>query len=321
MRTVSSAAIDVDAVAAQRWQEMQGQLAGLLGHVLDEPSLQEVSHRLGFNYVDLAGDNQPQRAQALVTALADGERIPDLLKLVHEMGQGPLSQLPHDVKEQIRHNMNKSQSELQASGGSKRAARFETEYLYSVMGNGDILIDTHVIPGGDQPAFLPRLGLTLTAPAGYNRLHWYGRGPHESYADRKQSAAVGVYQGAVADQLFPYILPQESGNKSDVRWAALTDAEGHGLIVTRADAEGKAAFFDISARHCTDKELGAARHTYEVPQHDEVFLNIDYAQGGLGNGSCGPGVLPQYQLLPEEARFRIRLRPLKAGETLVKQAE
>ncbi len=320
VRTVSTAAIDVNAVAAQRWQEMQGQLAGLLGHLLDEPSLQAVSHRLGLNYVDLAGSNQQERAQALVTALADRERIPDLLKLVHEMAQGPLSELPHDVKEQIRHNMNKSQAELQASSGPKSAARYETEYLYTVMGNGDILIDTHIIPGGDQPAFLPRIGLTLTAPAGYDRLHWYGRGPHESYADRKQSAPVGVYQGSVADQLFPYILPQESGNKSDVRWAALTDADGHGFIVTRMDAEGEEATFDISARHCTDKELDAARHTYEVPQHDEVFFNIDYAQGGLGNGSCGPGVLPHYQLLPEEVRFQIRLRPVKAGQTLVKQA-
>jgi beta-galactosidase len=56
-----------------------------------------------------------------------------------------------------------------------------------------------------------------------------------------------------------------------------------------------------------------------VPQHDEVFFNVDFAQGGLGNGSCGPGVLPQYQLLPEEVRFQIRLRPVKAGEKVVKQ--
>jgi hypothetical protein len=318
VRTVSTAQIDVNAVAAQRWQEMQGQLAGLLGHRVDEESLQALSHRLGLNYVDLAGSGQIEQAKSLVTALADRERIPDLLKVIHELAQGPLSELPHDVKEQIRHNMNKSQSELAASSGPKSAARFDTEYVYTVLGNGDILIDTHIIPGGDQPPFLPRLGLTLTAPAGYDTLHWYGRGPHESYADRKQSAPVSVYAGKVADQLFPYIFPQESGNKSDVRWAALTDAEGNGLAVSRADDSGE-AYFDVSARHCTDKELDAARHTYEVPQHDEVFFNIDYAQGGLGNGSCGPGVLPQYQLKPEEVRFQIRLRPVKAGETLVKQ--
>lgn len=317
VRTVSTAQIDVNAVAAQRWQEMQGQLAGLLGHRLDEESLQGLSHRLGLNYVDLAGGSQVEQAKSLVAALAERERIPDLLKLIHELSQGPLSELPHDVKEQIRHNMNKSQAELAASSGPKRAARFDTEYVYTVLGNGDILIDTHIIPGGDQPPFLPRIGLTLTLPAGFDTLHWYGRGPHESYADRKQSAPVGVYAGKVADQLFPYIFPQESGNKSDVRWAALTDIEGKGIAVSRI--EDGDAFLNVSARHCTDKELDAARHTYEVPQHDEVFFNIDYAQGGLGNGSCGPGVLPQYQLLPEEIRFQIRLRPVKAGEALVKQ--
>jgi hypothetical protein len=317
VRTVSTAQIDVNAVAAQRWQEMQGQLAGLLGHRLTEEDLQALSHRMGLNYVDLAGGSQVEQAKSLVAALAERERIPDLLKFIHELAQGPLSELPHDVKEQIRHNMNKSQAELAASGGPKSAARFETEYLYTVHGNGDLTIDTHVIPGGDQPPFLPRIGLTLTLPAGYDTLHWLGRGPHESYADRKESAPVGVYAGKVADQLFPYILPQESGNKSDVRWAALTDAEGNGLLVTSGQSATGEDLFNVSARHCTEQELTAAQHTYEVPQHDEIFLNIDYAQGGLGNGSCGPGVLPQYQLLPEEVRFQIRLRAVRAGEKLV----
>ncbi|MBX3000125.1 MAG: DUF4981 domain-containing protein, partial [Caldilineaceae bacterium] len=305
VRTVSTAQIDVDAVAAQRWQEMQGQLAGLLGHRVAEEDLKALSHRLGLNYVDLAGDSQIEQAKSLVAALAERERIPDLLKIIHELTQGPLSELPHDVKEQIRHNMNKSQAELAASGGPKSAARFDTEYLYTVHGNGDVTIDTHVLPGGDQPPFLPRVGLALTLPAGFNTLHWLGRGPHESYADRKQSAPVGVYAGKVADQLFPYILPQESGNKSDVRWAALTDTEGNGLLVTSGRSAAGEDLFNVSARHCTEQELTAAQHTYEVPQHDEVFLNVDYVQGGLGNGSCGPGVLPQYQLKPEEVRFQI----------------
>ena len=232
------------------------------------------------------------------------------------MNQGALSdKVPHEVKEQIRHNMNKSQAELQASSGPRGAARFDTEYVYTVHGNGDITIDTHVIPGGDQPPFLPRIGLTMVVPQAYDTFHWYGRGPHESYADRKQSAPVGMYHGRVDEQYFPYILPQESGNKTDVRWAALTDGDGNGLLV-KGDT-----LLNVSARHCTDQELTEALHMHEIPHRDEVILNVDYAQGGLGNGSCGPGVLPEYQLEPEAVHFQVRLRPVRAGEQLVQKAK
>jgi beta-galactosidase/beta-glucuronidase len=313
VRTFSTAQIDVNAVAAQRWQEMQGQMAGMLGQLLDEESLQSVSHRLGLNYVDLAGNSQVEKARSMVTALVEREQFPSLLKLAHEMAQGPLSEpLPTGVKEQIRHNMNKSQAELATSGGPKSAARYDTEYLYTVLANGDITIDVHVVPGGDQPPFLPRVGLKLSLPQEYERFSWYGRGPHESYADRKESAPIGVYSGSVDEQYFPYILPQESGNKSDVRWAALTDEAGNGLLALGAS--------DVSVRHFTDEDLTAAQHMHEIPRREAIFLNLDHRQGGLGNGSCGPGVLPQYQLTPEEFRFQVRLRPVNGGDQLEKKA-
>ncbi len=77
-----------------------------------------------------------------------------------------------------------------------------------------------MVPSGTLPPLLPRIGLTLALPAGYETFTWYGRGPHENYADRKQSAPLGRFSGAVDDQLYPYIMPQESGNKTDVAWAA-----------------------------------------------------------------------------------------------------
>jgi beta-galactosidase len=313
VRTHSSANIDVNAVAVQRWQEMLGNLAGLLGGGLEEEQLQGLSHQMGLNYVDLAGHSQRQKAGSLVEVLAAREGIPDLLKQIHELAQGPLSEkLPHEVKEQIRHNMKKPQAELQASSGPKGAARFDTEYLYTVLANGDITVDVHVIPGGDQPPFLPRVGLKLSLPQGYEQFTWYGRGPHESYADRKESAPISVYSGSVEEQYFPYILPQESGNKSDVRWAALTDDAGNGLLALGAS--------NVSVHPFTDEDLTAAQHMHEIPRREAIFLNLDHQQGGLGNGSCGPGVLPQYQLKPEEFRFQVRLRPVKSGDQLVKRA-
>ena len=71
---------------------------------------------------------------------------------------------------------------------------------------------------------------------------------------------------------------------------------------------------NVNAAHYTAMDLTEAKHTYELQPRDEVILNVDHALGGLGNGSCGPGVLERYQLVPEQARFQVRLRPLKAGD-------
>jgi hypothetical protein len=160
---------------------------------------------------------------------------------------------------------------------------------------------------------LPRIGLQMVLADGYDNFSWYGRGPHESYVDRKQGAKVGVYRGTVDEQYVPYVKPQENGNKTDVRWMALTNEAGLGLLVVGESGEEDAPWLNVSAHHFTTQDLTDATHTYELKRRDKVTLNLDYAQGGLGNGSCGPGVLPQYLLMPEEARFTLRLRPFMAG--------
>ncbi len=71
---------------------------------------------------------------------------------------------------------------------------------------------------------------------------------------------------------------------------------------------------NVNASHYTAMDLTEAKHTYDLERRDEVILNVDHALGGLGNGSCGPGVLEQYQLVPEQTRFQVRLRPLAAGD-------
>ena len=155
----------------------------------------------------------------------------------------------------------------------------------------------------------------MRLPAAYDRFAWYGRGPHESYADRKHSADVGVYGGTVDEQYVPYVMPQENGNKTDVRWAALTNAAGHGLLVAGVLGDDEAPWLNVSAHHYSIEDLTEAKHTYELKWQDEVTLNLDYAQGGLGNGSCGPGVLPQYLLQPGELSFGLWLRPFNTAET------
>jgi beta-galactosidase len=153
---------------------------------------------------------------------------------------------------------------------------------------------------------LPRIGLQMRLPERIDRLTWYGRGPHENYSDRKESALVGVYRGLVKEQYVPYIFPQEYGNKSDVRWAVLNDNQGLGLM---AMAPAESPWLNISVQEFTTEELTRARHAHELKPCGETILNLDHLQGGLGSNSCGPGPLAQYLLQPEEFHFTIRLRP------------
>ena len=96
-----------------------------------------------------------------------------------------------------------------------------------------------------------------------------------------------------------------------MRWVALTDDEGAGLLATAAPGE----VLEVSAHHFTAEDLTRAMHTHELPRRDEITLNLDYRQSGLGGASCGPGTLPQYLLQPGEVRYTVRLRPLAPEES------
>jgi hypothetical protein len=157
---------------------------------------------------------------------------------------------------------------------------------------------------------LPRVGLQLRLPGRFDRLAWYGRGPHEAYPDRQESARVGVYSGLVQDQYVPYVKPQENGSKAEVRWAALTDINGMGLL-----AVGRPLLGNVSAHYYTPEDFTQAKHTYDLTRGDEVILHLDHRQGGLGSQSCGPGPLPQYLITERDFSFATLLRPFSAEVT------
>jgi beta-galactosidase len=149
---------------------------------------------------------------------------------------------------------------------------------------------------------IPRVGVTMLLAPDLENLAWYGRGPWENYADRKASAAVGLYGGTVSEQYVPYIMPQEHGHKVDVRWLRLSGSDGSGLLV-----KGKPTL-EFNASHFSDNDLYACTHTFELKPRAEVVLNLDAAMRGLGTGSCGPDTLAQYCLLEKEYRFGFTLR-------------
>ncbi len=167
-----------------------------------------------------------------------------------------------------------------------------------------LLLTVEVVPEGEWALPLPRLGLRLALPAGLDRLKWFGRGPGEAYRDTRRAARVGRFARSVDELQTPYVHPQENGNRTEVRWATLTDAAGAGLRV-----EGR-PHIEVTARRWTSEDLAAATHTPELVPRDRVWINLDHAQQGIGTASCGPGVLPQHRLEAVPTTFVLRLSPL-----------
>ncbi len=184
---------------------------------------------------------------------------------------------------------------------------------YTVLGTGDVLVETTVEKRSEELPELPRVGMNLRLPRAFDHMTWYGRGPHESYSDRNTSAGIGLYRGLVADQYVPYIRPQENGNKTDVRWVALTNDDGLGLLAVGAPR------LNVSALHHVTEDFEApgaehrdSRHTTDVVPRDLVSLDLDYGQNGVGgDNSWGAETHDAYRLLDLRYRYAFRLRPFR----------
>ena len=186
-----------------------------------------------------------------------------------------------------------------------KAAGLRLRTAYEVDGLGGIRVGAVFESDGKLPP-LPRVGFQVQLPGTLGTAEWYGPGPHESYADRKRGARLGRFRAKVADLHFPHVMAQENGNRTDVRWVALTDASGRGL---RFSGE---PFLDFTAHDYTDAALLAAKKSQVVERDGRVTLSLDLAQMGLGgDDSWTPRVHPEYQLTAPEYRFAFRLRPAR----------
>lgn len=176
-----------------------------------------------------------------------------------------------------------------------------TDYTYTVLSDGTIDLKTVFLPQGELPE-LPRLGIAFCLPAAYSLFAWYGRGPQDNYPDRKSSASVGLWRGTVAEQYVHYPRPQDSGNKEDVRWLYLTDKRNKGICVEAVDQ-----VFSASALHFTAQDLYKETHDCDLKPRSEIIFSLDAAVLGLGNSSCGPGVLKKYAVEKKEHTLHIRI--------------
>ncbi len=183
---------------------------------------------------------------------------------------------------------------------------------YTIYGDGSLVIEPSFDPGDARLPDLPRFGMQALLAPGFEQLAWYGPGPEESYADRRD-LPVGIYKKTVSENYFPYSQPQETGNKVEVRWATLTNREGVSLL-----AVGQ-PLLALNALQHSAQDLDQAGHHHELPERSETFLNLDGQQMGLGgDDSWGALPLPQYRLKAEPRRYRFLLRPIAAGESPMK---
>ena len=172
-------------------------------------------------------------------------------------------------------------------------------------------LHSSLIPEGQLPP-LPCLGITLKLPKQLQNIEYLGRGPWDNYPDRHAAAIVDIYKSTVSEQYFHYPRPQDSGNHDDVQWLKITDDKGHGWLI-EAEASprgGMEGVFSFSALPYSVQQLYNATHDYELKEEDCVWLNLDCAVMGLGNSSCGPGVLTKYAIPQRPHILRLRFTPL-----------
>ncbi len=183
--------------------------------------------------------------------------------------------------------------------------------IYTFRADGSLQVEVEWRRDGEYVPELPRFGMRMMLPQDYTHLKYYGRGPWENYADRNESAFLGLYEQSTDEQLVPYVRPQESGNKTDVRWVELTNDEGVGIRV-----EGLQPL-NISAMPYRSEDLDPGlgmkkqMHYSDIEPRREVVLHIDLAQRGLG-GDTSWGAQPrdQYRLTADEYSYGYIISPI-----------
>ncbi|UCF38540.1 MAG: DUF4981 domain-containing protein, partial [Acidobacteriota bacterium] len=187
---------------------------------------------------------------------------------------------------------------------------FEVETRYILYSDGTLRIETHLEPVAGLPdwmagvtAWLPRIGHELEVAKSLRTFSWLGRGPFENYPDRNSGARVGTFSSEITDLYEPYLIPQEHGNRSEIRWATLTDEQGIGLRV-----EGN-ELLNMSLHRYSQDHLARANYTFQLEDSDVNYWYIDHQVTGVG-GTPVP-TLEKYRTENREYRWSYSIRPFE----------
>lgn len=183
---------------------------------------------------------------------------------------------------------------------------------YEINGNGELRVNAYMDPMEPGYPELPRFGMMMAVDGKFDQLEWFGRGPHENYMDRKTSAIVGNYRSTPEEQYVPYIAPEENGYKTDTRWITLTDDSGKGIMLKAVP------YINFSALHFTNEDLTREQregmHTIDLVPRKDIYINVDYAQMGVGgDNSWGAKPLAKYSLPFKEYNYSFILKVIDPG--------
>lgn len=183
--------------------------------------------------------------------------------------------------------------------------KFTTQQIYTIYPDGTIDLQAGIVANKEN-IVLPRLGYQLKLPTKYENFTYYGRGPIENYPDRKEGQFVQRYTSKVSEQFVNFPKPQDMGNHQEVRWAALTDVQGDGLVFIGNEP------LSVSALPYSAMDMILAPHPYQLPQSTATYLNLDMAITGLGGNSCGQGAPLDFDRVKTGASvIGILIRPIR----------
>ena len=186
------------------------------------------------------------------------------------------------------------------------------ELDYTFLGNGNVKVDFNLEIKNDKHIELPRLGMSLALPSTYKNMTWFGRGPQENYWDRKTGAFIDLYSGKVTEQYVPYIVPQENGNKTGVRWVTFREDSGNGLMI-QGDIP-----LNIAAYPYEQNKINGLKNAIEVSFQDVIEVHIDYQQMGIGgDNSWGDHTMDKYKLLDKKYSYSFWIKPIEAKNDAV----
>ncbi len=221
-------------------------------------------------------------------------------KLWKQAGLGHLTQKVVSLKE--GKNKTTVKADILNAEGKKIG---NAEFIYALNRDGSMKVQTTFEPDTSLVKSMARLGITFEMKDTYENVTYLGRGEHETYTDRNQSGKIGVYKTTPERMFHYYVVPQSTGNRTDVRWLQLTDEHGKGCWIEAN------SFFQFSTFPFSDVILEKARHINELKRDGKITIHLDAEQAGVGTATCGPGVLPPYLVPLIKQTFDFTIYPVK----------
>ena len=181
---------------------------------------------------------------------------------------------------------------------------FEGKIIYTFLPDSSVLVNI-VGTRAERLDFLPRIGLQIIMPEGFENYEYFGYGPKESYIDKKSYDYIDQFKTTVTENFEHYVRPQENSSHYATKWVKISNDDGIGLFC-RDESFGD---FSSNAQHFTPQLLRSTKHDYELEPMKETVLSLDYKMSGVGSGSCGPDLAEKYQVNEKSFNFTFKLLP------------